>query len=250
MSGLSFNGVNLGELCEQLTAGRFVAESSVHLDPDLDFQLSTRKPGWRPSLGQLGAAQTHLRNNNVGPGDVFLFFGWFREIERHSGLWRYAKSAQGRHVMFGWLQVGEILDIANHRARILAAHPWLIDHPHFCARDDYADPRKRNTIYLAGKNNSIVPALAGGGMFPHYQDALCLTWPGRSRSQWRLPGWMSPINDESSMTYHPVSRWTVDKEHVLLKSAAKGQEFVFDADRHPQAEQWLRTLLVTANEAT
>ncbi|CAI8922445.1 hypothetical protein EMIT0158MI4_310005 [Burkholderia ambifaria] len=42
-------------------------------------------PGWRPALGQTGAAQGHLSNNGVGAGDVFLFFGWFRQVEKSRG---------------------------------------------------------------------------------------------------------------------------------------------------------------------
>jgi len=32
-----------------------------------------------PIFGQINAAQSHLENNNVKEGDLFLFFGWFRK---------------------------------------------------------------------------------------------------------------------------------------------------------------------------
>lgn len=244
MGDLDFNGTNLGELATQLAPGNITVDTAVHLDPDLDPSLVSRKPGWRPSLGQLSAAQTHLQNNGVGAGDIFLFFGWFREVENKSGLWRYVREAPGRHVIFGWLQIGEILDIARERAAALSSYPWLTDHPHLSERDDYQSPSKHNTIYLSSDQCSIGNGLAGGGTFLRYRDDLCLTWPGRSRSQWRLPLWMMPNNGESSMTYHPAPRWSAEDGHTLLKSAAKGQEFVFDADRHPEARRWIETILM------
>ena len=52
-------------------------------------------------FGQAGSSQTELKNNNVGPGDLFLFFGWFKNF-----------SIKGRdlHHLFGWLQIREIIE--------------------------------------------------------------------------------------------------------------------------------------------
>lgn len=55
----------------------------------------------------MGSAQSHLANEGVGVGDVFLFFGWFREVEQQQGRWRYARRALNIHSLFGWLQVGD-----------------------------------------------------------------------------------------------------------------------------------------------
>ncbi|MCV6603932.1 MAG: hypothetical protein OIF34_01405, partial [Porticoccaceae bacterium] len=49
-----------------------------HLDPDLDASLIARPEGWLPAFGQFGCAQRHLEQEQVGRGDLFLFFGWFR----------------------------------------------------------------------------------------------------------------------------------------------------------------------------
>lgn len=244
MGDLDFAEINLGDIAAQLTSGHVNSDTSVHFDPDLEASMCPRRPGWKPSLGQLSAAQTHLSNNGVAVGDIFLFFGWFRDVENISGRWRYVRQAPNKHVLFGWLQIGEILDIARQRHAALAKYPWLADHPHLSERDDYKNPRKNNTIYLASERCSIWSGLAGGGIFPHYRDVLCLTWPGRSRTQWRLPQWMLPKNGKSSMTYHPISRWSMEDGHVLLRSAAKGQEFVFETDRHPEALEWIESVLV------
>ena len=49
-----------------------------------------RPPDWRPAFGQVGAAQKHLEQQGVSVGDVFLFFGWFRDVIRNTdGRWKY-----------------------------------------------------------------------------------------------------------------------------------------------------------------
>ena len=55
-------------------------QSTAHLDPDLD-RTTLRRWRWRPAFGQSGAAATHLKNQNVDCGDLFLFFGWFRRVD-------------------------------------------------------------------------------------------------------------------------------------------------------------------------
>ena len=71
----------LAALLAGLSRQQHAINDRVHLDPDIDRSADNRLPGWRPALGQTGAAQTHLEGQGVGPGDVFLFFGWFREVE-------------------------------------------------------------------------------------------------------------------------------------------------------------------------
>lgn len=244
MGDLDFKGRNLGEVASQISGGRVTRDTTVHFDPDLDRSMILRSEGWRPSLGQLSAAQTHLRNNDVGIGDVFLFFGWFREVEKYAGSWRFVRSAPSKHVMFGWLQIGEILDVARARENVIRTYPWLTGHPHLSDREDYLNPSKNNTIYISGERCDFASTLQGGGVFCAYHDKLCLTWPGRSRTHWRLPLWMMPKNGASSMTYNPASRWTIEDGRALLRSAAKGQEFVFDGDRHSESLQWLKSRFI------
>jgi hypothetical protein len=78
------NGMAIAELVEDLTGGNIDRARRCHLDPDLDQHSLPRTPGWRPSLGQIDAAQGHLAKQMVEEGDLFLFFGWFRQIEKTS----------------------------------------------------------------------------------------------------------------------------------------------------------------------
>ena len=78
---ISYSGASLGPLVAQLTDGQIPAHYRAHIDPDLAKNSLPRLAGWRPIFGQTGPAQGHLRNNGVGLGDLFLFFGLF-------GVWK------------------------------------------------------------------------------------------------------------------------------------------------------------------
>jgi Nucleotide modification associated domain 3 len=83
--------------------------SPIHFDPDLRRAALKRRSGWRPIFGQGGAAETHLHDYGVTVGDLFLFFGWFKEAELHQGKYRRKPKARDLHVLYGWLQVGAVL---------------------------------------------------------------------------------------------------------------------------------------------
>ena len=106
--------VSAGALVQSLTRGAVAPHHAAHPDPDLDAgSVRPRPPGWRPAFGQTGAAASHLRNQGVGPGDVFLYFGWFQEvIEPNPGVFRWKVDADDIHACFGFLQVAERLSAA------------------------------------------------------------------------------------------------------------------------------------------
>ena len=65
----TYNHLNLGKEVKQLSKNKIRPTDTCHNDPNL----------LTGQFGQAGAAQTHLENNKVGIGDLFLFWGWFRE---------------------------------------------------------------------------------------------------------------------------------------------------------------------------
>jgi hypothetical protein len=76
------------------------------LDPDLSRSTLPRPADWRPLFGQVDRAQSHLRNQGVGPGDLFLFFGLFSPTtELPDGRLRYAGQGDWMHVLRGRLEV-------------------------------------------------------------------------------------------------------------------------------------------------
>lgn len=241
-SDLDVGDIDLGAMLADLSGQRYRLQSRIHMDPDLSRPPATRPEGWRPALGQTGGAQTHLATHRVARGDVFVFFGWFREVTRASGTWRYVRGAPNLHVMFGWVEVDTVLRVVTDRKQCLARHPWIVEHPHVRNPDHYDDPR--NTLYVASTRSRYNPAATfGGGRFSRYTEALRLTAPGVSRSQWRLPGWFHP-SGRTPLSHHPVgSRWQMQDGFAHLRSAAIGQEFVLDAAQYPEAEGWLADLI-------
>lgn len=248
MADMDVPGVDFGQLlvdlsCHRKKAGdRHTLQSVVHIDPDLDRAVRHRMPGWRPALGQTDAAQRHLANQGVGSGDVFLFFGWFREVMQQDGKWRFSPGAPDRHAFFGWLQIDELLPIVTDRESCLRDHPWIANHPHVYNKDNYKSAL--NTLYVATdrfRNHSSIP---GGGRFPNYSPDLNLTAADASRSIWDLPGWLMPRDGQKPLSYHgDLKRWTQVDKRCRLRSAAKGQEFVLQASDYPEASPWLDDLL-------
>ena len=196
-----------------------------------------RQPGWRPVFGQSGAAETHLQRQGVGPGDIFLFYGWFRQAEVVDGRFRYAPNAPDWHVLFGWLQVERRTPLTA----VADIPPWAADHPH-CRRRQPLNP---DSLYIArAKLNLPGVNLPGGGVFSQFHEGLRLTDPDKKqRSRWRLPAWFHPANRPSALSYHGrANRWETAGDVVYLKTVWRGQEFVLNMDHYPEAEGWLRTL--------
>ena len=230
-------GLSLGPIVADLTEGRIQPVRFAHLDPDLDALSISRSAHWRPVFGQAGAAEKHLQNQGVKEGDVFVFYGWFREVELVAGRYRYVKHAPDLHVIFGWLQVEQRFSIDA-----LSEIPtWAHGHPH-CKRVQY---RPIDSVYISPVHLTV-PGVEihrpGAGVFPRFAAELCLTAPGRSRSIWCLPSWFYPRS--SCLSYHSdMSRWTRGENAVLLRTVGRGQEFVLDCQDYPEAVPWLSHLL-------
>jgi len=217
-------------------------DARVHLDPDLQRPAARRMPGWRPALGQTGAAQSHLAAEGIGTGDAFLFFGWFRQVEFVQGRWRYQRVAPHVHALFGWLEVDAVLSIVTARKQCLADHAWIADHPHVAKPEHYDN--QRNTLYVAPERSQHDSALRGGGRFETYAPELRLTTPGATRSLWTLPAWFHPGANRLALTYHKdPKRWKTTEHGCELRSVAIGQEFVLHGKHYPELSSWVGGLI-------
>jgi len=241
-SGIRFRrGTKVGKLVEDLTRGRakrVKASARAHLDPDLRRESLRRGKGWRPLFGQVGAARKHLENQAVGPGDLFLFFGWFRRTRWNGGRLEYVRGEPGFHALFGWLQVGRVVPAD------LGCPPglrWAKYHPHFHLSES------PNTLYVAAPRLRLSgrsPRAPGGGVFKKFKPELRLTAPDENRrGRWRLPGFFWSKGSAPRLSYHgDRGRWERRGGHVFLKTVARGQEFVIDVGEDSKAMNWIRRL--------
>lgn len=215
------DGITYDEIIHRLARyPQIDACPECHLDPDIRKETIERSAGWRPAFGQIDAAQSHLSNQGVGVGDLFLFFGWFRQVERIRHIYRYTGASF--HAIFGYMQVGEII------TRKEDVPDWLKDHPHACSEERW---KRNNALYIGADRLSFNPSLPGAGPLSFHED-LILTRPGASRSVWGLPDFFRDI----PITYN-ANAWKEDGFH----SAAKGQEFVFTADE--RVMDWLSGII-------
>src|SRR5437868_4637638 len=173
---------SLGAIVNDLTQGKIKGDARAHLDPDLNSGSIPRQGNWKPVFGQAGAAESHLQNKGVKEGDVFVFYGWFRQVEQYAGIYRYVKDAPDLHVIFGWLQIERRIPVRDQSEIPL----WALDHAHFIRKKH----SNLDSIYIATDDLQLPGTgmkLSGAGIFPKFDSILCLTAPGKSRSKWQLP---------------------------------------------------------------
>jgi hypothetical protein len=261
---IEFQGFNLGQLMVTLGASRsdgsggrvkLTLASRVHRDPDIYPEFSGQPSGWKAAFGQTGAAQSHLANQHVDVGDLFLFFGLFRRLEQDdSNACRYKPDASNVHVIFGWLQVGEVIKLNGTRGqvdecarqRLTDRMPYLAQHPHVAPG---SERYTNNVLYIADDKLNIpdedCAGLPGAGAFRHFDHSLQLTSPDDGKlTRWRLPTWFFPVGSEHALTYHRApQRWNKRDDFTFLDAAGRGQEFVLDTAYYPDAKSWVANLI-------
>ena len=222
-----------GELVTDLSRGRHASSSYCHLDPDIVLGCLPRRPGWRGALGQVSSAQGHLTKQNVGIGDVFIFWSLFRHVEK-TERWEFIGAPD--HRIWGWLQIGEVIHLGHDGTHALDRYPWLVAHPH--TRPGW---RANNVIYVASNHLTlgarIMPFKGCGTLKNGYRLSATESLP----SVWTIPAWLNPALGGPGMTYHSLERWHQDG---TLRSTARGQEFVATLTTSHGAENWLIKLLM------
>jgi hypothetical protein len=151
------------------------------------------------------------------------------------------------HVLFGWLQIDEVLTIGDQADAYLPSRPWLANHPHLA--NIYSG---NNTVYVAGQRLTINGrdiGLPGAGVFHRFNPRLQLTKPGATRSSWTLPAWFLPETGPTLSYHTDPTRWSKALDQVELRSVAKGQEFVMDVSGISGAEEWISSLADCADES-
>lgn len=220
-SALSYNGINYRDLISDLKPS-FTGEF-CHLDPDIRGDIRSTGHKLKPAFGQTGTAQKVLKSVKVDIGDIFLFFGWFRGVELKNGKYCYLRkrteidfaSYANLHVIYGYMQIGEIIDECNRIKNDFG------EHPHSC---EWYLNSENNTIYKPSENLSSLGFnnLPGYGTLDFSPERV-LTKVGCPRSYWLEKPWLD--NSKQLTNVH-----CKDKGNNCLTYIGQWQELVFDVD--------------------
>jgi hypothetical protein len=200
--------------------------TQCHLDPDICKNVIRRKDNWKPCFGQINQAQSHLSNEGVNNNDLFLFFGWFRRTLYKQNKLQFDSSAPDLHVIFGYLQIGDIIQV-NNDCKI---PDWIDCHPH---TSEYRRENSTNMIYIARDKLKWNNSLSGAGALK-FDESLVLTKKGFSRSKWELPDFFRDVR----ISRHSQNSWT---KEGYFKSVDIGQEFVIEDNEN--VENWAKNII-------
>lgn len=243
---IKWHEFNVGDIVSSLTKNKIPKSHFAHLDPDLRKESLKRQENWKPVLGQTSSSQGHLRNQNIKPGDIFIFFGLFRDVILKNSEINFKEKTLPKHIIWGWLQIDDIVTVDNCNKNDFV---WALNHPHFNRPIDAL-----NTIYTAKEkldiSNCSTKTIPGSGVFDKYSRTLQLSKEGSLQSSmWSLPGWFYPSNSKTPLSYHnEISRWAHNNSEVILNSVSRGQEFVLDCDFYPESKKWIIDLLKSGYE--
>lgn len=230
-SDLSYSGETYKEMIEWL--GAKCGSGVCHLDPDIRQGIFDAPAEWKPAFGQSGRNLTHLNAQKIGSGDLILFFGWFRQVERIGSKLRYVPKSPNLHIIFGYLQIG---DMITSQAEIDREYSW---HPHANMKDI------NNCLYIPRDTCSWDNKICGYGVFS-FDKKRVLTKGGMSRACWNLPdlhAFDKKSNDNRpNITHSYKDSWRTDPQYgEYYRSADIGQEFVIE--KNPDVETWARSLI-------
>lgn len=184
------------------------SKQGCHHDPML-LQASNRLV-----LGQTKSSESHLRNQGIGCNDIFLFYGWFREVEQVNGTWAYKPGARDLHVIWSCMTIHSSLrlDEPDEVNIALGRFPELQHHPHLATGWSSLP----NGVYLSDKH-----------AFLPFSKERCLTdctsYVGRST--WRLP---ICFNQPQAFSFLKV--FQPNGNEVVISFRGYGQEFVLNLE--------------------
>ena len=217
---LNFDGISGTELLTETTSS-VLPTDYCHFDPLLNEEIGI--------FGQASSSQTELKNRGVGPGDLFLFFGWFKD---------FYNKGEDLHHLFGWLQIDRIVDGSDDIKKYL--EEVSMEHPH-----GYGDVSRytNNTIYVGKKYLEVKKdkniSLKGHGLFRNSHQDLILTERNMTRARWKLP---KHYFSNSKNLFLNRLKWQ-EEENCRIFCNGRGQEFILNANENPKIIAWATNLI-------
>lgn len=219
-SNVVYDGKSYAEIIQELKPNfDFKTNNCCHLDPDIRDDI-THPKNWKPAFGQRSSSAVFLDNQGVDVGDVFLFFGWFKQTEYdNSGKLRYVRGAKDLHIIYGYMQIGSIVSSDD-----VKSYDW---HPH----SKWSD--KTNRLYIPSKELSFADGVKGYGILK-YDRRNTLTKDGYSRSRWDMP--------ECFNSSVKIAGCGDCFKEDYFQSPGRGQEIVFDVT--DGIMDWIKTIVL------
>jgi hypothetical protein len=194
--------------------------ASCHLDPDIREGVRAEAvEGWKPAFGQIDAAQGYLRNSQIQAGDLFLFFGRFRKMtgDIANGTLMFDKRAPIIHIIYGYMEIGEIIASDKIAER---GYSW---HPH-CYGERLNN--NTNTLYIPAETLSFDKNRSGWGVFA-YSENLILTLADKTAIWREIPALM-PGNISSNKKNSAIGQGIYYKgiwQEMVLKENSVSEEW-------------------------
>lgn len=227
-----YKGHSLQEIICQLKPNfDFSKNPNCHLDPDIYNEITGKPSAWKSAFGQCGLPAIHLDKLGITKGDIFLFYGMFQQTEYQAdGRLAFVKSSPIRHIIYGYMRVGEVL---KDEQEIKQRYPW---HPH-----SQSNSHSNNRLYLPAEYDTF-----------HYSKPLVLTMSNQnSRSLWQLPPFFA--QNDISISWQGKNHPIMKDGFSVLNSAARGQEFVITANSKEQENNlysWAKNLIQIGTNKT
>ncbi len=177
-SDVAWNGITYADILKQISPRK--TYRNCHLDPDIRDNRINKIKGWKPAFGQTASAQGLLVNAGVEVGDIFLFFGWFRRVEKTNTGYRFVPRkaidfyyGNDLQIIYGYMQIGKIITDQEE----IKEYFW---HPH---SSSIHTCNPNNALYLPTEKLSFNSSLSGYGTLNYRKDRV-LTMEGKGRATW------------------------------------------------------------------
>lgn len=206
--------------------------SECYIPPEHHIHPSS----WFPAYLRYGAMQTHLSHQRISVGDIFLFYGWFRQTAYDSNhKLHFVPDAPEQTIIFSYFQIGAIIKDLSFLSR---QFKWS-----FPIRTN-TERNQHYTIYLPTKKLSYNNQQPGFGNLS-YSKKLVLTKPGYKYNYWHLPDFLSV--PDVTISYHNNRNNGFLSGKDYFKTSGISEEFVIHGTY--DLKNWVYSMINTMEYA-
>jgi len=211
-----YNNVHISKILNDLTNNQIKINGKTK---KADYTLPKFKCHYDPqimneyfTLGQTGSALGHLNNQNVGVGDIFLFYGLFQKVEYINNKWQYID--RPFHYIFAYMEIEDVLEVNNSKILIPKKYEFLRKHPHL--QEKFLIKYPYSKIYCGKKFKYF-----------NFDNKRILTDLDKFEgvSKWKLPLDFDFTDSISFIKYMKIS-----DNHCYINHKGYGQEFVINLE--------------------